>query len=165
MPRRAPRAPEPGQSLFDSPLAIATSSYTAPEDPLGRNLQFMDGREGELSPLVRSMHAEFRAKILGEHFPCIGAHAALNDELYRFGFYKEMASLPSTAGLGRDLLHRREEVLEHGALGELDFRSHLHPRQQGMARLAQAQFLRQRLQLCAVRIGPTRLRRIASTFA
>jgi FPC/CPF motif-containing protein YcgG len=91
------------QSLFDGPLAIANSCYTAPEDPLGRKLEFMDEREGEPPPLVQAMHAEFRSKVLGEHFPCIGAHAALNDELYRFGFYAELGSLASTAGLGRDM--------------------------------------------------------------
>src|SRR5258706_6430909 len=74
------------------------------------------------------------------------------------------AILPVPAGLGRDFLYRRQQVLEHGALGELDLRGELHSWQERMTCFAEAQLLRQRLQLRAVNISAAALGAIAAAL-
>ncbi|HEX8289032.1 MAG TPA: guanitoxin biosynthesis heme-dependent pre-guanitoxin N-hydroxylase GntA [Pyrinomonadaceae bacterium] len=57
----------------------------------------------KFSTLFYKVHNDFRSHISNSDFPCIGAKAALNGNCYRFGFYTEMNSPDSTAGLAFDL--------------------------------------------------------------
>src|SRR5581483_777226 len=76
------------------------------------------------------------------------------------------ARLALAARFARDLLHRREHVLEHGALGEADLRAQLHAGEQRVRRGAGLQLLRAQLDQRAIgerrasRLGRAALARI-----
>jgi FPC/CPF motif-containing protein YcgG len=93
----------------DKALALANSSYSAwREDKLVR----VCGSDGSLSPLAECAHARLRQHILESDFPCTGAKAAFNGNCYRFGFYPEMNTPATTAGLAFDLWeYTRERLL------------------------------------------------------
>lgn len=81
-------------------VARANSSYAAWQG--GKLIHPLDpGRSP--APLARLAHNSFRAHVLDPDFPCVGGKAAVNNNTYRFGFYAEMNSPASTAGLAHDL--------------------------------------------------------------
>jgi FPC/CPF motif-containing protein YcgG len=55
------------------------------------------------TPLAVLVHESFRAHILDDAFPCVGAKASIKSNAYRFGLYTEMNTHAATAGLGYDL--------------------------------------------------------------
>ena len=96
---------------FRSELASAHSCYAARRD--GKLIYVLDPQRSP-SPLIESVHDNFRAFVLDAGFPCIGARAALNSDCYRFGLYAEMNTRAATAALAHDLW---EFVKERPALG------------------------------------------------
>jgi FPC/CPF motif-containing protein YcgG len=70
--------------------------------------------EKKFSPLFYKVHDDFRSHISNVGFPCVGAKAALNGNCYRFGFYAEMNSQASTAGLAFDLWNYVREQSSFG---------------------------------------------------
>ena len=58
---------------------------------------------GSPSPLTVLVHDSIRALGLHAQFPCVGAKSALRQNAYRFGFYPELGSQSSIAGLACDL--------------------------------------------------------------
>jgi hypothetical protein len=102
-----------GGSLFDSELAIASSSYNGvvldPEKKLGHRLCVVpagklnpDPTDPAPPPESEFLADQFAALVSGE-FPCLGAHAAIHEGTYRIGVYEKLASIESVAGMGRDL--------------------------------------------------------------
>jgi hypothetical protein len=61
------------------------------------------------SPLAGLVHQSFRSHVLNQEFPCVGAKAAINNNAYRFGFYPEMNTQATTAGLAYDLWEYTQE--------------------------------------------------------
>jgi len=86
---------------FDTATARVNSSY------LGRQHEMLvDVGTLEIPPpLATEIHEKLCTWIKGEEFPCIGAKYAIARGLYRFGLYRKMATLQSTAGLAFDLFH------------------------------------------------------------
>lgn len=70
--------------------------------------------EKKFPQLFYKVHNAFRSHISNLDFPCIGAKASLNGNCYRFGFYTEMNSKASTAGLAFDLWSYVREQLNFG---------------------------------------------------
>jgi FPC/CPF motif-containing protein YcgG len=119
------------ESLFDSDIAVAHSSYIGivrdPEHDAGRRLRVVP--EGKLMPgigdpkpthEVKFLHDQFTTLVSGQ-FPCIGANAAFHEGTYRLGVYERLASIESVAGMGRDL---RRFVAEQTRFASL--REYLH---------------------------------------
>ena len=115
-------------SLFDGDLARANSCYTGivldPDHDAGRRLRIVP--EGKLMPdvgdaapskEVKFLHDQFTTLASGQ-FPCIGARAAMHEGTYRLGVYDTLASLPSVAGMGRDLRRFVAEQTEFASLRE-----------------------------------------------
>lgn len=96
---------------FDGVLARAHSTYAAPVE--GRLIRKEDPAR-PLPAVAELVHDSFLALALSPRFPCAGAKAALKRGLYRMGFYGEMASEGTTAGLARDLFTfvREQDGLE-----------------------------------------------------
>jgi hypothetical protein len=84
---------------FDSPAALQGSNYCGFD---GRRLVRRAGGPPP-SNITSFVHDSFRALTLNEHFTCVGAKAAIRQGGYRFGLYDALGSLPSSAGLARDL--------------------------------------------------------------
>lgn len=85
---------------YHDALARTHSAYTRWSD--GNLIYPLEAkRKPDLS--AARVHDEFRAHVLDAGFPCVGAKAALNGDGYRFGFYTEMNTPASTAGLAHDL--------------------------------------------------------------
>jgi FPC/CPF motif-containing protein YcgG len=83
------------------PGAIESSSYSRPAGD-----RLLSRRRGEHnSHLLGEIHSAFRALLHDPDFPCVGAKSVINQDTYRFGLYRSMASEESTAGLAYDL-HR-----------------------------------------------------------
>lgn len=59
--------------------------------------------EKDLPPSAQTAYEDFRAHIAGEYFSCVGAKAALNGKIFRFGFYDEMNITETNHALARDL--------------------------------------------------------------
>lgn len=59
--------------------------------------------ENDLPAPARSAYEDFQAHISDETFSCVGAKAALNGHLFRFGFYKEMNAPETNLLLAHDL--------------------------------------------------------------
>ena len=80
--------------------SCANSSYAA-----WHNGRFIYPLESERTPtpLAELVHQSFRSHVLDNEFPCVGGKAALNNNTYRFGFYSEMNTPETTAGLAYDL--------------------------------------------------------------
>jgi FPC/CPF motif-containing protein YcgG len=55
------------------------------------------------TPLAELVHHSFRSHVLNHEFPCVGGKAAVNNNTCRFGFYPEMGTHATTAGLAYDL--------------------------------------------------------------
>jgi uncharacterized protein len=55
------------------------------------------------SPCAEFVHESFRTHVLNQEFSCVGGKAAINNNNYRFGFYDEMGTPATTAGLAYDL--------------------------------------------------------------
>jgi FPC/CPF motif-containing protein YcgG len=117
-----------GESLFDSELALANSSYHGilldPERKLGKRLLRVP--EGQLMPdpddpeptkEVEFLHDQFEG-IVSDEFPCMGALAAFHEGTYRFGVYPKLGSIESVAGMGRDLRRFVAEQTEFASLRE-----------------------------------------------
>jgi len=87
--------------------SIIYSSYAKwQEDKLVRVFE----PERKLVPQAEYVHDNFRRHVANQGFPCVGAKAAVNGNCYRFGFYAEMNSPESTAGLAHDLwVYSREQ--------------------------------------------------------
>jgi uncharacterized protein len=84
---------------FAAPVALEQSNYCRFD---GHRLVHVE--EGAApSTMTRFVHDSLRALVLNEHFSCVGAKAAVRQGGYRFGFYPELASPSSCAGLARDL--------------------------------------------------------------
>ena len=84
---------------FDNEMAVSNSCYLAYRD--GR---LADALSGVPAPeTARFAHDQFRAMVLNEKFPCIGARYVVRSNSYRLGWYHRMATPEATAGLCRDL--------------------------------------------------------------
>lgn len=59
--------------------------------------------EKDLPTSAVNAYEDFRAHIAGEDFSCVGAKAALNGKIFRFGFYDEMNAAETNQALARDL--------------------------------------------------------------
>lgn len=59
-----------------------------------------DERRSRLAEIV---HDSFRAMVLSEGYPCVGAKSALRRDDYRFGLYPELGSADAARRLVRDL--------------------------------------------------------------
>lgn len=81
-------------------LSRTNSAYAA-----WRNGKFVHPLEPERTPapLAELVHQSFRSHVLDNEFPCVGGKAAINNNTYRFGFYSEMNTPATTAGLAYDL--------------------------------------------------------------
>jgi uncharacterized protein len=93
---------ETGLMLKNNPYgsAVAHSAYSAWNEG---KLTRVKNRARKLAPLAETVHDKFRAHVLNPDFSCVGAKAAINGNCYRFGFYAEMNSPATTAGLAHDL--------------------------------------------------------------
>lgn len=88
-----------GQSNpFDDALALEHSNYCVFD---GKALVSVSRPTNDA--LTGFVHDGFRALVLNEHFPCVGAKAAVRGGDYRFGFYGLLSSREACAGLARDL--------------------------------------------------------------
>jgi FPC/CPF motif-containing protein YcgG len=87
-------------------LARTHSTYSAWRD--GRLIHPLEpGRRP--TPLAKTVHKSFRAKVLDQGFPCVGGKSAINNNTYRFGLYPEMNTPGATAGLAYDLWEYERE--------------------------------------------------------
>jgi FPC/CPF motif-containing protein YcgG len=115
-------------SLFDGELARTNSCYSGivldPDHDAGRRLRIVP--EGKLVPdigdptpskEVKFLHDQFTTLASGQ-FPCIGARAAVHEGTYRLGVYDRLGSLPSVAGMGRDLRRFVAEQTQFSSLRE-----------------------------------------------
>lgn len=68
----------------------------------------------KLPPLAAAIHHKFRARVLNQDFPCVGAKAAINGNCYRFGFYRQMNDRATTATLAHDLWEYAREQRDFG---------------------------------------------------
>ncbi len=59
--------------------------------------------EKDLPQAAQTAYEDFRAHIESEDFACVGAKAALNGKIFRFGFYDEMNAAETNRALARDL--------------------------------------------------------------
>jgi len=82
-----------------SARAIAHSSYAGCLN--GALVRLLDRKSP--SAHERYVHDALRSFIVTADHPCLGARAALNAGTYRFGTYRQIASVDVTAGLARDL--------------------------------------------------------------
>jgi FPC/CPF motif-containing protein YcgG len=67
----------------------------------------------EASRDIRFVHSQLRSYILDPNFSCVGAKAAVNQNVYRFGLYNRMGAYSGSVGLCRDLytfIQEREEM-------------------------------------------------------
>ncbi len=69
----------------------------------GENFSRILEPERGLPLAARHAYEDFQAHISGEDFSCVGAKAALNGSLFRFGFYKEMNAPETNQLLAHDL--------------------------------------------------------------
>ena len=92
----------------DNNLAFANSSYSAWRE--NKLIRVTDSKKS-LSPVAECAHARLRQHVLNNSFPCTGAKAAFNGNCYRFGFYAEMNTAETTAGLAFDLWEYVQERL------------------------------------------------------
>ena len=91
---------------FDSELARENSAYSGYGD--GQLIRV--GEPGRPLPTSQEeAHAAFRARLLDARFSCVAARAAVNSGAYRMGFYGDMTSGDSLAGLARDLFTFTQE--------------------------------------------------------
>lgn len=92
---------------FDSDLARAASSYVG-----HCNKRLVTAAENDEAPvpLLHLIHAAFRSVVLDPRFSCVGAKSAIAQGGYRIGYYGEMGSEASTAGLAYDLYHFVQEL-------------------------------------------------------
>lgn len=89
-----------GRNPFADDTARPHSSYSAWLN--GKLVHPLDPqREPDIS--VTEVHEKFRAHVLDQAFPCLGAKAAVNSNTYRFGIYNEMNTDAATRGLAHDL--------------------------------------------------------------
>jgi FPC/CPF motif-containing protein YcgG len=97
---------------FDTRDARASSAYYVP-------------RSGALSstsgiappPEAVQAHDAFRDFMFSATFPCIGGQSAVHQDMYRFGYYGELASPSATAGLAFDFFgFLREQPAKNGDL-------------------------------------------------
>jgi uncharacterized protein len=93
------------ENPFGGALAQANSSRVIP-----RGNKLVRATGGEPAPLLQKfVHDSFRALVLNPTFSCVGAKSAIRRGNYHLGFYEEMSSLGSTAGLARDLFEFIDE--------------------------------------------------------
>jgi hypothetical protein len=86
-------------SPYDGDDARTHSNYCAYHDGgLVRLLESVPPSE-----FASVSHAAFRAFVLDEKYPCLGARAALHRNAYRFGAYERLNDEAVTHGLMRDL--------------------------------------------------------------
>jgi len=115
-------------SLFDGELARTNSCYSGivldPDHDAGRRLRIVpDGKlvpdvgDPKPSKEVKFLHDQFTSLASGQ-FPCIGARAAVHEGTYRLGVYDTLGSLPSVAGMGRDLRRFVAEQTQFSSLRE-----------------------------------------------
>jgi uncharacterized protein len=91
--------------------ALVGSTYAAVRD----GALILPLRGDEPAPaLTQLVHAQVRALVLNPAFPCLGARAAFNQGMYRFGMYAALASDEATTALRDDLL---AFVAEQSAMG------------------------------------------------
>jgi hypothetical protein len=69
----------------------------------------------QLPSLAATVHEKFRAHVLNQDFPCVGAKAAINGNCYRFGFYRQMNQPAATATLAHDLWEYTREQPDFGS--------------------------------------------------
>lgn len=75
----------------------------------GENFSRILKPEISLPPSALNAYKDFQTHISGEDFSCIGAKAALNGNLFRFGFYEEMNAPETNRLLAEDLRFFAEE--------------------------------------------------------
>jgi len=75
----------------------------------GENFSRIFEPEKSLPLTARNAYGDFRAHISDEDFSCIGAKAALNGNLFRFGFYEEINTPETNLLLAEDLRLFAEE--------------------------------------------------------
>jgi uncharacterized protein len=96
---------------YGSDSARANSNYCAYDgDGLVRLLDTADP-----SPFTRIAHDAFRAFVLDDRYPCLGARASMNRDSYRFGAYAKLDDEDVTQGLMRDLF---AFVAERAGMGD-----------------------------------------------
>jgi uncharacterized protein len=96
----APPRPNP----FDSPVALAESSYNA-----YANGKLFRPFGGSPTPLEEFVHDSFRALVLNPKFSCIAARSAIHAGSYRFGQYAELGGPACVEAVARDLFSFIEE--------------------------------------------------------
>jgi hypothetical protein len=72
------------------------------------------GAPQKLPSLAVAVHDKFRAHVINQDFPCVGAKAAINGNCYRFGFYRQMNQPAATATLAHDLWEYAREQPRFG---------------------------------------------------
>ena len=96
-----------GCMLSETPIKNGHISYDTVEGLYaewnGKKFSRVFEPEKALPPAAKTAYEDFRAHIAGEDFSCIGAKAALNGKIFRFGFYDEMNALESNRILAKDL--------------------------------------------------------------
>lgn len=91
---------------FDTKLARRHSAYAMWRD--GRFFYVLRP-EQSVAPLAKVVHHCFREHVLDAVFPCLGGKAAINNNTCRFGFYDQMNTPATTAGLAYDLWEYAQE--------------------------------------------------------
>lgn len=93
--------------LSDTPFENGQISHDFPESLYaewnGESFSRIFKPEKNLPPSAQTAYEDFRAHIAGEDFSCVGAKAALNGKIFRFGFYDEMNAAETNQALARDL--------------------------------------------------------------
>jgi hypothetical protein len=84
---------------FDSDAARGHSAYHGLAD--GELVRLLE--TAPASPFARVADASFRAFVLDDAFPCLGAKSSIRRGTYRLGTYARLDDAAVTAGLARDL--------------------------------------------------------------
>lgn len=86
-------------NAHESARAIANSSYAGCVN--GELVRLLDRKLP--SAQEQCVYEALRSFIVTDDHPCVGARATVNAGTYRFGTYRQIASVDVTAGLARDL--------------------------------------------------------------
>lgn len=88
-----------GENPFQSAAALRDSNYCGSAD--GKLVRLLDWREP--SAKAQLADAALRGFLNGNTFSCVAAKAALASGGYRFGYYRDFATIGCAEGLARDL--------------------------------------------------------------
>jgi FPC/CPF motif-containing protein YcgG len=102
-----------GSAIRPNPFA-AGAAHSAYAEWRGGSLVHPLEPSRDASPLASHAHESFRAHVLANDFPCVGARAAVGNNTYRFGLYGEMNSREATGGLAHDLWEYERERTHFG---------------------------------------------------